>query len=137
MSTPWILPQTNWTQLLNYFFLASPQSSQTVFATAVKERGWKADAEKVRAHCQVPALQTAAVPLRRLHVQSQNKRDPRRRKPSRELRLMLSVSVTRFGENWHAFIKLWPFWMNAFSNCQNFAALARYYKTLAILNVCI
>ncbi len=50
-------------------FSASPQSSSSVLAPATEERGGEADAQEVRAHRQVPPVQAAALPLRRLHVQ--------------------------------------------------------------------
>ena len=49
---------------------ASAQSLEAVLAPAVEERGGEADAEEVRAHRQVSSLKTAAISLRRFHVES-------------------------------------------------------------------
>ena len=51
-------------------FSASAQSLEAVLAPAIEERGGEADAEEVRAHRQVSPLKTAAISLRRFHVQS-------------------------------------------------------------------
>ena len=69
---------------------ASPQSPPSVSAPAFEERGGEADAQEVRAHRQVPPLQAPAVPLRRLHVQGKNQRDPRKRQPSGKIITELS-----------------------------------------------
>ena len=64
----------------NGHILATAQSSSPVLATSSEEWGWKTDAEKVRAHRQVSVVETSAVPLRRLHVQSEDTGNTGRRK---------------------------------------------------------